>query len=110
MAANYFSHSDNFVNSVSSNVDPRTGMYTCTVKLGHNSENIFRGPKLPLVIGYAPFQGSNFGLGSGWAFNFSSFDTSSSSGTLTCMNGENYTTQNNQGRYTLNQAKLTSLN
>ncbi|MFD2676693.1 RHS repeat-associated core domain-containing protein [Camelimonas lactis] len=109
MAANYFSHSDNFVNSVSSNVDPRTGMYTCTVKLGHNSENIFRGPKLPLVIGYAPFQGSNFGLGSGWAFNFSSFDTSSSSGTLTCMNGENYTTQNNQGRYTLNQAKLTSL-
>ncbi|GHE53372.1 sugar-binding protein [Camelimonas fluminis] len=106
MAA-YFSHSDNFVNSVSSNVDPRTGMFTCTATLGHSSENIFRGPKLPLMIGYAPFQSENFGLGTGWTFNFSSYD--SASGVLNCMNGENYTVQQNGQQYSLNQAKLTSL-
>ncbi|MGV2979358.1 RHS repeat-associated core domain-containing protein [Camelimonas sp. ID_303_24] len=103
----YFSHSDNFVNSVSSNVDPRTGMFTCTATLGHSSENVFRGPKLPLMIGYAPFQSDNFGLGTGWTFNFSSYD--SDARVLTCMNGENYTVQQNGQSFSLNQAKLTSL-
>jgi len=105
--AQYFSHSDNFVNSVSSNVDPRTGMYTCTATLGHNSENLSRGPKIPLMIGYSPFQTQNFGLGVGWAFNFSSYDTNTS--ILNCMNGENYTIQHTGDYYTLKQAKLTSL-
>ena len=103
----YFSHSDNFVNSVASNVDPRSGMYTCTATLGHNSENLFRGPKIPLAIGYSPFQTQQLGLGMGWAFNFSSYDEVRT--ILTCMTGENYTIDHTGPYYTLKQAKLTSL-
>lgn len=88
LMASFLSHADNFVNAVSSNVDPRTGQYSCTVTLGHSSNNDFRGPKLPLMMGYTPNLGDNYGLGTGWTLNFSTLNKTK--GVISASNGESY--------------------
>ncbi|WP_195846302.1 hypothetical protein, partial [Yersinia enterocolitica] len=65
-----------------------------------------RGPQLPLTLQYTPFSTDNCGLGAGWSFNWTRFDTSSR--TLFSSSGERFKTA--VGNALLLQQKLKTIN
>lgn len=92
----YFSQAGNFANAVEGNVDPRTGLFSASIKIADIKSNDLRGPELPLTLNYTPFSNHNYGLGIGWSFNWSVYDTTSH--TLFASTGEQFKTAgvNNQ--------------
>ncbi|WP_432324173.1 RHS repeat-associated core domain-containing protein [Yersinia enterocolitica] len=102
----YFTQAGNFADSVGGNVDPRTGLFSASIKIADITGNDQRGPQLPLTLQYTPFSTDNCGLGAGWSFNWTRFDTSSR--TLFSSSGERFKTA--VGNALLLQQKLKTIN
>lgn len=82
------SNAFNFMNFIHSQVDPRTGQYTCTVALPELKGNHLAGPSVPLQLGFNPLNRDDSGFGRGWNLQLSQFDTLR--GVLSLHTGETF--------------------
>lgn len=90
------------------NVDPRTGAFSISYKIADVVGNGFEDPMIPLSINYSSLsQADRFGLGKGWAWNLTYYDTKT--GMLSLSNGGTYKLDIGQGKlkyYKLNDLKI----
>lgn len=79
MALSQAVHSNafNFENFIQSQVDPRTGQYTCTVTLPELTANTLCGPVIPLQLNFNPLNNADSGFGIGWNLQLSQYNPDS---------------------------------
>jgi RHS repeat-associated protein len=68
------SNAYNFLSAVQTGVDPRTGMYTCTVSLPGVAANNLCGPTMGVAVAFSPLNATNVGFGIGWALTTTRYD------------------------------------
>ncbi|UFH48279.1 hypothetical protein [Pseudomonas sp. KNUC1026] len=68
------SNAFNFSSFLQGGVDPRTGLYTCSLALPDLKANALRGPVLPMRLSYSPMSNMNAGFGAGWDLNLTCFE------------------------------------
>lgn len=90
MTASSSIHSNafNFLSSVGSGVDPRTGQFTCSISLPELRANSLAGPVVPLELTFNPLNTSDPGFGVGWNLRLSSY--SPGTGMLSLYTGETF--------------------
>lgn len=88
MATDFTTQSSNFLNALSGEVDPRTGLYGYNVSIAHLSGNAGQGPTLPVVLSYSPLGVVNTGFGIGVSLSITRYDTTTR--TLQLSTGESY--------------------
>lgn len=103
MTDNFTTHAGNFI-GLSSDVDPRTGMFNLTLPLLSLAANNQLGPAAELALSYHPLDPANIGFGNGFALNLTSYDTDS--GTLRLSSGEEYHVTETTGQPVILQKKL----
>jgi RHS repeat-associated protein len=86
--ANVYSNAFNFNDFLSGGVDPRTGVYTCSLTLGEIKSGGLNGPSLPINLSFNPFNGADTDLGTGWSMALTRYDVASEM--LTLSGGERY--------------------
>jgi len=59
------SNAFNFMNFIHSQVDPRTGQYTCAISLPELKANNLCGPVVPLQLNFNPLNSGDSGFGKG---------------------------------------------
>ncbi|WP_161998270.1 hypothetical protein, partial [Silvanigrella paludirubra] len=92
---------------LSQSVDPRTGAFSLSYKIGDVIGNGFEDPEISLSINYSSLSSSDaFGLGKGWSWNLSHYDTKS--GMLSLASGGSYKLDIGTGK--LKYYKLKDLN
>ncbi|KAL7931500.1 hypothetical protein V8C35DRAFT_111365 [Trichoderma chlorosporum] len=64
----------NFESFLQKGVDSRTGQYTCTVTVYDTPAHVRNVAAFTLSLSFNPLSTQDVGLGTGWAFNLSSFD------------------------------------
>ncbi len=69
------SNAYNFLSAVHTGVDPRTGMYSCTVSLPGVAANALCGPTVGLGLGFSALNPVDAGFGVGWALATTHYDT-----------------------------------
>ncbi|PMZ89969.1 MULTISPECIES: RHS repeat-associated core domain-containing protein [unclassified Pseudomonas] len=69
------SNAFNFMSFILSQVDPRTGQYTCAISLPELKANNLCGPIVPLQLIFNPFNTPDSGFGKGWDLKLSQFNT-----------------------------------
>ncbi|MGQ5523973.1 RHS repeat-associated core domain-containing protein [Chitinimonas sp. PSY-7] len=73
-AGNIYSNAFNFSSFVTTGVDPRTGLYTCSLSLGEIQSAALNGPTLPVALSFNPLGGDDAGLGIGWSIALTRYD------------------------------------
>ncbi len=68
------SNAFNFMSAVNAGVDPRTGMYSCSVSLPGVAANNLCGPTVGLGISFSPLNPVDAGFGIGWSLTTTRFD------------------------------------
>jgi RHS repeat-associated protein len=68
------SNAYNFMSAVNAGVDPRTGMYSCSVSLPGAAANNLCGPTVGLGINFNPLNPLDAGFGIGWSLTTTRFD------------------------------------
>jgi RHS repeat-associated protein len=68
------SNAFNFMKLIQSQVDPRTGQYTCAISLPELKANNLCGPVVPLQLNFNPLNARDSGFGKGWNLQLSQFD------------------------------------
>ena len=92
---------------LSQSVDPRTGAFSLSYKIGDVIGNGFEDPEISLSINYSSLSSYDaFGLGKGWSWNLSHYDTKS--GMLSLASGGSYKLDIGTGK--LKYYKLKDLN
>ncbi|WP_158999501.1 RHS repeat-associated core domain-containing protein [Pigmentibacter ruber] len=87
-SSSVFSDAYNF-KSLSQTVDPRTGAFSVSYKIGDISGNGFEDPEISLALNYTSTSFANsFSLGKGWSLNLSHYDTKT--GMLSLASGGSY--------------------
>jgi len=71
------SNAFNFLNFIQSQVDPRTGQYTCAITLPELKANDLCGPVVPLQLNFNPLNLLDSGFGKGWNLQLSQFNPDS---------------------------------
>jgi hypothetical protein len=75
--------------SLSQTVDPRTGAFSISFKIGNIVGNGFEDPTIPLSLHYSSLSNSDvYSLGKGWSWNLTHYDPKS--GMLTLGSGGSY--------------------
>lgn len=69
------SNAFNFMSFILSQVDPRTGQYTCAISLPELKANNLCGPVVPLQLNFNPLNTPDSGFGKGWNLQLSQFNT-----------------------------------
>ena len=82
------SNAFNFTEFLAGGVDPRTGLYTCSLTLGEVTSGMLTGPSLPIRLFFSPLNGGDSGFGKGWSMPLTHYDLAS--GVLTLSGGESY--------------------
>ena len=82
------SNAFNFSNFINSQVDPRTGQYTCTLSLPELKANQLMGPTVPLHLNFNPMNSADSGFGKGWNLQLSQFNPAN--GLLALYTGETF--------------------
>lgn len=72
--ANVYSNAFNFDEFLAGGVDPRTGIYTCSLMLGDIKSADLNGPSLPISLSYSPLNSIDSGFGSGWSMAMTRYD------------------------------------
>lgn len=106
MSDNFYTQSSNFINSLSTAVDPRTGLFSINFPVVNLVANAQKGPEIGLRLTYSPLDSVNLGFGQGVTLGFSYFDTKS--GTLVLSSGETYKVIIRNGKPVVQQKKLDS--
>jgi RHS repeat-associated protein len=68
------SNAFNFLNFILSQVDPRTGQYTCAISLPELKANNLCGPVVPLQLNFNPLNSADSGFGKGWNLQLSQYN------------------------------------
>lgn len=68
------SNAFNFTSFIHSQVDPRTGQYTCALSLPELKANALNGPVVPLQLNFNPLNASDSGFGKGWNLQLSQYN------------------------------------
>lgn len=68
------SNAFNFMNFIVSQVDPRTGQYTCAITLPELKANHLCGPVVPLQLNFNPLNSADSGFGKGWNLHLSQYN------------------------------------
>ena len=97
----------NFDEFMVGGVDPRTGIYTCSLTLGDLTSGSMNGPSLPVRLFFSPLQGGDEGLGRGWSLALTRYDTAS--GLLTLSGGERYKARQTATHLVFDELKLETL-
>lgn len=84
----YFSQSRNFLSSLTSGVDPRTGIFSFNLLLGNITGNSGLGPNADIQLTYANYNSTDFGLGNGITMPLTVYDAKEKN--LTLSTGEQY--------------------
>lgn len=71
------SNAFNFLSFILSQVDPRTGQYTCAISLPELKANDLCGPVVPLQLNFNPLNSADSGFGKGWNLQLSQYDPAS---------------------------------
>jgi RHS repeat-associated protein len=71
------SNAFNFLSFILSQVDPRTGQYTCAISLPELKANDLCGPVVPLQLNFNPLNSADSGFGKGWNLQLSQYDPDS---------------------------------
>ncbi|HEX4551415.1 RHS repeat-associated core domain-containing protein [Pseudomonas sp.] len=82
------SNAFNFDEFVTGGVDPRTGLYTCSLSLGTVRSAGLNGPSFNLALGFNPLQRQDSGYGLGWTLASTRYDVRNR--VLTLASGERY--------------------
>jgi RHS repeat-associated protein len=100
------SNAFNFGDFVAGGVDPRTGVYTCSLSLGtiHSAE--LNGPSFQLALSFNPLNLLNAGYGSGWSLSVTRYDMRSK--VMTFSNGERYKAVESRDALYFKEMKLES--
>ncbi|MDH0305383.1 sugar-binding protein, partial [Pseudomonas sp. GD04091] len=100
------SNAFNFMSYLQGGVDPRTGLYTVTIRLPEVKANDLQGPPLQLALTFSPLNTVDSGYGKGWNLLLSQFVPST--GVVSTLDGEVFKAEPGQGRFTLQEQKLDS--
>jgi len=68
-----YSQGFSFGSFLQKSVDPRTGQYTCTIRVYDTPSQARNCPSLKLCLSYDPLDTNNHGFGKGWSFNLSQY-------------------------------------
>ncbi|WP_448144969.1 RHS repeat-associated core domain-containing protein [Pseudomonas silesiensis] len=71
------SNAFNFTSFIQSQVDPRTGQYTCAISLPELKANNLCGPVVPLQLNFNPLNAPDSGYGKCWNLQLSQYNTAS---------------------------------
>ena len=82
------SNAFNFTNFINSQVDPRTGQYTCALAFPELKANQLAGPSVPLHLNFNPLNSADSGFGKGWNLQLSQFNPAN--GLLALHTGETF--------------------
>jgi RHS repeat-associated protein len=82
------SNAFNFMDFIQSQVDPRTGQYTCAISLPELKANNLCGPVVPLQLSFNPLNAADSGFGKGWNLQLSQFNPTN--GVLSLYTGETF--------------------
>jgi RHS repeat-associated protein len=82
------SNAFNFMDFIQSQVDPRTGQYTCAISLPELKANNLCGPVVPLQLNFNPLNVADSGFGKGWNLQLSQFNPTN--GVLSLYTGETF--------------------
>ncbi|MHC8305644.1 RHS repeat-associated core domain-containing protein [Pseudomonas sp. PB3P13] len=82
------SNAFNFMDFIQSQVDPRTGQYTCAISLPELKANNLCGPVVPLQLAFNALNAADSGFGKGWNLQLSQFNPIN--GILSLYTGETF--------------------
>ena len=102
-AKKLYSNAFNFNDFMTGGVDPRTGLYTCSLSLGALVSSGLNGPRLPINLSFSPF-GTDMGFGKGWSLALSRYDVAGR--TLSLVSGEVYNAIETPTRLVFDDMKL----
>ncbi|KAL7924570.1 hypothetical protein ACQKWADRAFT_319602 [Trichoderma austrokoningii] len=101
-----YSQGLNFESFLQKGVDPRTGQYTCTVNVYDVPVQARNIATFSLSLSFNPLNTRDVGLGTGWAFNLSSYDHRHRR-TISLSTGECYqATETSSGQLQIKDQKL----
>ncbi|WP_446470494.1 RHS repeat domain-containing protein [Xenorhabdus stockiae] len=103
MSDNFFSQATNFQSSATGSVDPRTGLFNCTMPLAHLIGNTLLGPELTLTLSYSPLNPMNIGFGVGFSLGLTHYDRENR--LLMLSTGERYKVYETDDSVSLKQYK-----
>lgn len=106
MSDKFYTQSSNFINSLSTAVDPRTGLFSINFPVLNIVANVQQGPEVGLRLTYSPLNDVDLGFGKGFTLGLSYFD--SKNGTLVLSSGETYKVLIRNGKPIVQQKKLDS--
>ena len=104
---NIYSNAFNFHDFISGGVDPRTGIYTCSITMGEIKSGGLNGPSLPINLYFNPLNGADIGLGVGWSLALTRYDSAAQ--TLTLSSGESYKARTLATRLAFDELKLETI-
>jgi RHS repeat-associated protein len=83
-----YSNAFNFNEFLAGGVDPRTGVYTCSLIVGEIKSANLNGPSFPISLSYNPLTSADLGWGVGWSMSLVRYDVANE--LLTLSSGESY--------------------
>ncbi|MBV7574071.1 type IV secretion protein Rhs [Pseudomonas sp. PDM32] len=101
------SNAFNFSEFLAGGIDPRTGLYTCSLTLGEVTCGVLTGPTLPIRLFFSPLNGGDSGFGKGWSMPLTHYDVVS--GVLTLSGGESYKARQTSTQLVFAELKLETL-
>ncbi|KFC07448.1 hypothetical protein GTGU_01832 [Trabulsiella guamensis ATCC 49490] len=109
MTQSYTTQTPNFISSGSSDVDPRTRLFSFDCTFSSVKANNGMGPEFGITVGYNPTSDSNYwALGKGMAFNLTLY--SKKTGDLMLSSGESYKVNDSGSVPVILQQKIKTVN
>ncbi|WP_131107395.1 RHS repeat-associated core domain-containing protein [Pseudomonas sp. Sample_10] len=105
--ASIHSNAFNFDGFLVGGVDPRTGIYNCSLSLGELNSGRLNGPHMPIRLFFSPLNGSDSGLGQGWSMALTRYDVTS--GMFILSGGERYKARQTSTQLVFDELKLETL-
>ena len=102
--ANVYSNAFNFDEFLAGGVDPRTGIYTCSLTLGDIKSGDLKGPSLPINLSYSPLNSVDSGFGTGWSMAITRYDASNE--ILSLSGGGSFKTKQTATHLVFDELKL----
>ncbi|TDV48522.1 RHS repeat-associated protein [Pseudomonas helmanticensis] len=100
------SNAFNFSEFVSGGVDPRTGIYTCSLSLGVIRSADLNGPSFNLALNFNPLNLRNTGYGLGWSLTLTRYDVRDK--VMALFTGETYRAVESRNALHFKEMKLES--
>ncbi|MDB5995837.1 MAG: hypothetical protein JWP42_2973 [Pseudomonas sp.] len=105
--ASVYSNAFNFDEFLAGGVDPRTGIYTCSLMLGEIKSGGLNGPSLPINLSFNPLNSADSGFGTGWSMAMTRYDANNQ--LLSLSSGGSFRTKRTATHLVFDELKLETL-